>query len=128
MDKKEPIRLQKFLAQCGIASRRKAEELILQGKVKVNGKPAILGDKVTDKDKVFVSGKRIVMPRTKYRYIMLNKPRGFVTTMSDEKGRKCVAELVADVGERRECSFSQTTANLPTRSCIRATACINSTA
>ncbi len=100
MDKKEPIRLQKFLAQCGIASRRKAEELILQGKVKVNGKPAILGDKVTDKDKVFVSGKRIVMPRTKYRYIMLNKPRGFVTTMSDEKGRKCVAELVADVGER----------------------------
>ena len=100
MDKKEPIRLQKFLAQCGIASRRKAEELILQGKVKVNGKPAILGDKVTDKDKVFVSGKRIIMPRTKYRYIMLNKPRGFVTTMSDEKGRKCVAELVSDVGER----------------------------
>ena len=49
MDKKEPIRLQKFLAHCGIASRRKAEELILQGKVKVNGKPAILGDKVTDK-------------------------------------------------------------------------------
>ena len=55
MDKKEPIRLQKFLAQCGIASRRKAEELILQGKVKVNGKPAVLGDNVTDKDKVFVS-------------------------------------------------------------------------
>ncbi len=126
MDKKEPIRLQKFLAQCGIASRRKAEELILQGKVKVNGKPAILGDKVTDKDKVFVSGKRIVMPRTKYRYIMLNKPRGFVTTMSDEKGRKCVAELWTRT--LRECSFSQTTANLPTRSCIRATACINSTA
>ncbi len=67
MDKKEPIRLQKFLAQCGIASRRKAEELILQGKVKVNGKPAVLGDKVTDKDKVFVSGKRIVMPRALLR-------------------------------------------------------------
>ena len=100
MDKKEPIRLQKFLSLCGVASRRKAEELILQGKVKINGKPAILGDKVTDKDKVFVNGKRIVAPRTKYRYIMLHKPRGFITTMSDEKGRKCVAELVRDVGER----------------------------
>ena len=100
MDKKEPIRLQKFLSLCGVASRRKAEALILQGKVKINGKPAILGDKVTDKDKVFVNGKRIVAPRTKYRYIMLHKPRGFITTMSDEKGRKCVAELVRDVGER----------------------------
>ena len=100
MDKKEPIRLQKFLSLCGVASRRKAEELILQGKVKINGKSAILGDKVTDKDKVFVNGKRIVAPRTKYRYIMLHKPRGFITTMSDEKGRKCVAELVRDVGER----------------------------
>ena len=100
MDKKEPIRLQKFLSLCGVASRRKAEELILQGKVKINGKPAILGDKVTDKDKVFVNGKRIVAPRTKYRYIMLHKPRGFITTMSDEKGRKCVAELVRDVWER----------------------------
>ena len=55
---------------------------------------------MTDKDKVFVNGKRIVAPRTKYRYIMLHKPRGFITTMSDEKGRKCVAELVKDVGER----------------------------
>ena len=60
MDKKEPIRLQKFLSQCGVASRRKAEELILQGKVKINGKVAVLGDKVTDKDKVIVSGRRIV--------------------------------------------------------------------
>ena len=100
MDKKEPIRLQKFIAQCGIASRRKAEELILQGKVKINGKTAILGDKVSDKDKVFVNGKRIVAPKSKYRYIMLNKPRGFITTMSDERGRKCVAELVSNVGER----------------------------
>ncbi|MBR1483528.1 MAG: rRNA pseudouridine synthase [Ruminococcus sp.] len=100
MDKKEPIRLQKFIAQCGIASRRKAEELILQGKVKINGKPAILGDKVTDKDKVVVNGRRIVLPRTRYRYIMLNKPRGFVCTMSDEKGRPTVAELVSNVGER----------------------------
>lgn len=100
MDKKEPIRLQKYISQCGVASRRKAEELILQGKVKVNGKTAILGDKVTDKDKVYVSGKRVVIPRKSFRYIMLNKPRGFITTMSDERGRKCVAELVENVGER----------------------------
>ena len=98
--KEEPVRLQKFIAQCGIASRRKAEELILQGKVKVNGKPAILGDKVTSADKVMLNGKRIVIPKTKFRYIMLNKPRGFITTMNDERGRKCVAQLVSNVGER----------------------------
>ena len=100
MAKNEEIRLQKFIAQCGIASRRKAEELILNGHVKVNGKPAVLGDKVTAADKVFVKGKRIIMPKARYRYIMLNKPRGFITTMNDERGRKCVAQLVADVGDR----------------------------
>lgn len=100
MAKNEPIRLQKFISQCGIASRRKAEELILNGSVKVNGKTAILGDKVTSEDKVFVKGKRIVLPKTKFRYIMLNKPRGFITTMNDERGRKCVAQLVENVGER----------------------------
>lgn len=101
MAKIEPIRLQKFIAQCGIASRRKAEELILGGHVKVNGKTAILGDKVLPKDKVFVRGKRIVVPKGgNYRYIMLNKPRGFITTMNDERGRKCVAQLVENVGER----------------------------
>lgn len=100
MAKNEPIRLQKFISQCGIASRRKAEELILGGHVKINGKTAILGDKVTAADKVFVKGKRVVMPKANHRYIMLNKPRGFITTMSDDRGRKCVAELVQNVGER----------------------------
>lgn len=100
MAKNEPIRLQKYISQCGIASRRKAEELILVGHVKVNGKKAILGDKVTAADKVVVNGKRIVLPKTRRRYIMLNKPRGFITTMNDERGRKCVAELVQGVGER----------------------------
>lgn len=101
MAKIEPIRLQKFIAQCGIASRRKAEELILGGHVKVNGKTAILGDKVLPTDKVFVRGKRIVVQKGgNYRYIMLNKPRGFITTMNDERGRKCVAQLVENVGER----------------------------
>lgn len=100
MANNEPIRLQKYISQCGIASRRKAEELILQGKVKINGKTAVLGDKVHDGDKVYVGGKRVIIPKKNYRYIMLNKPRGFITTMSDDRGRKCVAELVRSVGER----------------------------
>ncbi len=94
------IRLQKYLSQCAVASRRKSEELILAGKVKVNGKVAGLGDKVSPKkDTVTVSGKKIVSSKKHY-YIMLHKPRGFITTMDDEMGRKCVAELVKDVGAR----------------------------
>lgn len=94
------IRLQKHLADCGIASRRKAEELIENGKVKVNGHIASLGDKVDPKrDKVTVRGKTVVAVNEKV-YIMLHKPRGFVTTTSDERGRKCVTDLVKDAGER----------------------------
>ncbi len=93
------IRLQKFLAENGVASRRKSEELIERGKVRVNGHPASLGDKVDPKrDLVTVSGERVVPVSSGNVYIMLNKPRGYVTTMSDELGRKCVAELVEDVG------------------------------
>ncbi len=96
----DKIRLQKYMADCGIASRRKSEELIASGKVKVNGKVASIGDKVDPKkDKVSVEG-QAVHAETEFRYIMLNKPRGFITTMSDERGRKCVAELVSDVGVR----------------------------
>ncbi|MEE1065517.1 MAG: pseudouridine synthase [Acutalibacteraceae bacterium] len=94
------IRLQKYLSQCAVASRRKSEELILSGKVKVNGKVAGLGDKINPKkDTVTVSGKKIVSSKKHY-YIMLHKPRGYITTMEDEMGRKCVAELVKDVGAR----------------------------
>lgn len=82
MAKNEPIRLQKLLSQCGIASRRKAEQMIIDGHVKVNGKTAQLGDKVRPTDKVFVNGKRVLTnAKPSYRYIMLNKPRGFITTM-----------------------------------------------
>lgn len=94
------IRLQKYISECGVASRRKAEELIAAGKVKVNGKPASIGDKVDPKrDTVVVSGKKLVKSK-KNTYIMLHKPRGFITTLSDEMGRKCVAQLVEDVGTR----------------------------
>ncbi len=96
----EKIRLQKYLSQCSVASRRKAEELIEQGKVKINGRKAILGDKVDPiHDKVLVFGKPISSRNTKM-YIMLHKPRGFVTTLSDEQGRRCVADLVADANVR----------------------------
>jgi len=97
----EKIRLQKFLSQCSVASRRKAEELIEQGSVKINGRKAILGDKVDPiHDKVLVRGKPVTVNKQEKMYVMLHKPRGFVTTLSDEQGRKCVADLVADAGVR----------------------------
>lgn len=98
--KDNKIRLQKHLADCGVASRRKAEELIENKKVKVNGRIASIGDKVDPvRDKVTVSGKTVISVNKKV-YIMLHKPRGFVSTVSDELGRKCVTDLVKDVGVR----------------------------
>ena len=94
------VRLQKYMAEAGIASRRKSEELIAAGKVRVNGKVAEIGDKINPRtDKVTVSGKKVVKSK-KHVYIMLHKPRGFITTMHDEMDRKCVAELIDDVPER----------------------------
>ncbi|MCH5315222.1 MAG: rRNA pseudouridine synthase [Eubacterium sp.] len=96
---KNDVRLQKFMAECGVASRRKSEELIEMGKVKVNGHIAHIGDKVNPKrDIVTVRGKRINKIDKMY-YILLNKPRGYVTTVSDELGRKTVMDLV-DVDAR----------------------------
>ena len=96
------IRLQKIIADAGIASRRKAEELISSGAVTVNGKRAKLGDKADPyKDKITVAGREITLHRDARKYyIMLHKPRGFITTMSDEGGRKCVAELVDEIPAR----------------------------
>ena len=100
MGNNKMVRLQKFLADCGVASRRKSEDLISKGAVKVNGVVAKIGDKIDPiKDKITVNGKKVV-PSKKLYYIMLHKPRGFVTTMSDEQGRKCVAELVSDIDAR----------------------------
>lgn len=100
MNKRDLVRLQKFLSDCGIASRRKSEELIMKGSVKVNGVIAKIGDKVDPlKDKITFKGKR-VLPNKKLYYVMVHKPRGFVTTMNDELGRKCVAELVSDIPAR----------------------------
>lgn len=96
------MRLQKFMSDCGVASRRKSEVLIQNGAVKINGRVAQIGDKVNPSvDKVYVHNKRVVMKRKGgKRYIMLHKPRGYITTMSDEMGRKCVAELVKAIPER----------------------------
>lgn len=94
------IRLQKFLSEAGVASRRKAEEMIRNGMVKVNGAVAQIGDSVDPKkDTVVVKGKK-VRKESNLRYILLNKPRGYVTTTDDDLGRKCVLELVRDVKER----------------------------
>ncbi len=94
------IRIQKYLADCGVMSRRRAEVEIENGNVSVNGRPARIGQKIrVGADFVTYLGKRVV-PEQKKIYIKLNKPRGFVSTMSDEKGRKCVADLVKDIPER----------------------------
>jgi len=98
----EPIRLQKFFTDSGVLSRRAAEAEIEAGRVRVNGSIAQLGDKVDpDNDVVEYAGKRILPRKDRpRRYVMLNKPRGFVTTLQDEKGRKTVTELVADAKTR----------------------------
>lgn len=92
-------RIQKVLADQGICSRREAERLIAAGKVKVNGHPVGLGDKMDpDYDKVSIDGKNIrIVRKRQYTYIMLHKPRGYLTTRSDDRGRKTVMDLVADV-------------------------------
>lgn len=96
----EGERLQKLIAEAGVASRRGAEELIRAGRVKVNGEVAQLGQKANlDWDLIEVDGVSIEK-REEPVYIMLHKPRGYVCTMKDERGRRTVAELTADCGAR----------------------------
>lgn len=93
-------RLQKLLSAAGVCSRRAAETYINEGRVTVNGVTAQLGDKADpEQDEICLDGKP-VGGAEKHIYLMLNKPRGYVTTLSDEKGRKTVAELVSGCGQR----------------------------
>ena len=97
----EEVRLQKFMADCGVASRRKCEEYILQGKVRVNGNTIEeLGVKVNPStDEVLFNGKKIKQEEEKV-YILLNKPIDYVTTAKDQFGRKNVLELIKGVNKR----------------------------
>lgn len=93
-------RIQKILSDRGVASRRKAEEMIQQGRVTCNGQVCTLGQTADDElDEILLDGKPLPS-RSQYVYIMLHKPKGYVTTLSDEMGRKNVAQLVSACGTR----------------------------
>lgn len=94
------MRLQKYLATCGVASRRKCETYILEGRITVNGEViTTLGTQVEEQDEVCFDGNKVELS-SDYVYYMLNKPTGYVTTVSDEKGRQTVLELMNDIPER----------------------------
>ena len=97
----EEIRLQKFMADCGIASRRKCEEYIVSGQVKVNGIVAELGTKINPKqDVVEYKGKKVKYLNIDKVYILLNKPIGYVTTVNDQFSRQTVLDLVKEINTR----------------------------
>lgn len=97
----EKIRIQKIIADSGYCSRRKAEQYIQNGEVKVNGRPVSIGDKADPRnDIITVNGEKIKAGGISLRYIKLYKPRGYVTTMFDEQGRKTVTDLLNGVEER----------------------------
>ncbi|OOB78559.1 MAG: pseudouridine synthase [Epulopiscium sp. Nele67-Bin002] len=94
------MRLQKYLADCGVASRRKCEELIKQGRIKINGSVVSeLGIKVNDGDKISFDDKIVSLKGVKV-YYMLNKPEGYITSVTDDRGRQTVIDLVPDKSER----------------------------
>lgn len=96
----EEMRLQKYLAQCAVASRRASEEIIKSGRVSVNGKTVSeLGVKVSGGDTVCVDGK-VIKPESKKVYIMLNKPVGYMSTVNDDQGRATVMDLIGDISTR----------------------------
>ena len=97
----EKIRLQKYLADAGIMSRRAAEEEIKNGNVSINGHVAELGAKVDPRnDVISYRGKRIRYEKKEYTYIMMNKPRGYLCSTTDDRGRKCVTDLLDGVNAR----------------------------
>jgi len=98
----EKIRIQKIIAESGICSRRKADELIEKRRVKVNGHPAVLGQKLDPQiDIITIDGERVMYDRKKEDiYLIMNKPRGYITAMSDDRGRRCVTELLPELPVR----------------------------
>lgn len=91
----EPLRINKYLASLGVAARRKVDTLIEEGKVLVNGKKAVLGMKVNPAvDKITVNGKKIVGIKPRFVYVVLNKPRGVVSTVADVHAKRTVTEMV----------------------------------
>ena len=97
----EKIRLQKFIADAGLMSRRAAEAEIEAGKISVNGHVAALGTKINPReDIVTYKGKRVAYKAREHIYIMMNKPRGYLSSTTDDRGRKCVTDLLAGVEER----------------------------
>ena len=97
----KPIRIQKLLSDSGILSRRKTEEYIRAGRLTVNGRPAEPGHPTLPTDVIAIDGQRVRLEKKKENlYIMLNKPRGYVTTTSDELGRRCVTQLVEELETR----------------------------
>ena len=97
----EKIRLQKFMADAGLMSRRAAEDEIERGNVAVNGHVATLGTKVDPRaDHITYKGKKIVYQKKEYTYIMMNKPRGYLSSTADDRGRKCVTDLLDGISAR----------------------------
>ena len=99
---KDLVRLQKYIADCGVTSRRKAEKLIEEGKVKVNGRIVLeLGTKVNPaKDAVCVNGNYLDYATIEQIYLVMNKPRSCVTTLSDPEGRRTVLDFCQEISER----------------------------
>jgi len=93
------MRINKYLASCGVASRRGADELIKEGVVKINGRICSAGDEVNESDSVTVNGKKINVVK-KFDYYIMNKPKGYVCTVKDDKGRKTVMDLLPQSAKR----------------------------
>lgn len=98
----EKIRIQKVIADSGLCSRRKAEELVSKGHVKVNGHPAQIGQQLDPRvDIITIDGERVIVEKKKeYAYMIMNKPRGYLTSMTDDRGRRCVTELLPQSDKR----------------------------
>lgn len=90
------MRINKFLAEKGVASRRKADEMISAGRVLLNGKTATLGSEIYEGDEVEVDGKLLTVSETEYAYYIMNKPKGVICTVSDDRGRKTVLDLMPE--------------------------------